>query len=128
LLTRPQRELPIPLSDTRLFTQDAAGQAFIDGDPLKLTHATARFFYQSRLLDRRLVRNPPGSLRAAVTLVLAGRDRIVRNDLTQQWLRRIAASPPTVRSFPQASHTLEFERDRDEYGKLLLDWATGRPH
>lgn len=128
LVTRPQRELPIPLSDPRLFTQDAAGQAFIDRDPLKLTHATARFFYQSRLLDRRLVRIPPGSLRAAVTLVLVGRDRIIRNDLTQQWLRRISASPPTVRSFPRASHTIEFEQDRDEYERLLMDWATGRPH
>ena len=123
LLTCPQREFPVPLADPALFTDEPAGRAFIAGDPLKLTHATARFLYESARLDRRLRRAAPGSLHADTTLLLAGRDQIIRNAPTAAWLRRIAARAPAVQEFPRAAHTLEFEGDLDPFGDVLRHWA-----
>ncbi|MCK4343456.1 MAG: alpha/beta fold hydrolase [Phycisphaerae bacterium] len=123
LLTRPTRLLPIPLDDPALFTQNPMGQSFIASDALKLTHATARFFYESSRLDRMLLRAGEGSLRAQTTLVLAGRERIIRNARTEAWLERLAAGPLTVHTFPNASHTLEFESEPEPFGRLVEEWG-----
>jgi alpha-beta hydrolase superfamily lysophospholipase len=123
LLTRPTRTVPLPLNDPALFTDHPAGRAFIAADPLKLTHATARFFCESARLDRRLVRAAQGALHADTTLILAGRDRIIRNAPTVRWLKRLAARPPAIQIFPDAAHTLEFEPDVTEFGRLIAEWA-----
>ena len=126
LLFGGRRRFPIPLDDPRLFTDNPAGQAFINDDPLKLTHATARFLYQSSKLDRQLAKAATGSLRVPVALALAARDRIIRNSLTEQWLRRLAAQPVAVRVFP-AAHTLEFEESVATFEGFIRQWATGGP-
>jgi acylglycerol lipase len=123
LLTHPQCAFPIPLADPALFTDDPAGRAFIASDPLKLTRATARFLYQSACLDRLLRRAASRSLPADTTLVLAGRDRIIRNAPTALWLQRIGTQAPTVHEFPVAAHTLEFEAELDAFGAVLRHWA-----
>jgi len=124
MLARRTRRFPIPLNDPALFTANSAGQAFIAGDPLKLTQATARFFYESARLDRHLVRVRPHSLKAEVALVLAGRDRIIRNAPTQAWLEKVAARPPAVHTFADASHTLEFEPDLAPFAAMLEQWLS----
>ena len=123
LLTQPQRELPIPLDDPALFTDNPAGQAFIANDPLKLTRATARFFFESSRLDHALVRAGKGALLAETTLILAGHERIVRNAPTLKWLTRLAARRPRVYELAGAAHTLEFETDVERFGRLLSAWA-----
>jgi len=123
LLTCPRREFPIPLDDPALFTDNPDGRAFIAADPLKLTRATARFLYESARLDRLLRRAAPRSLQTDTTLVLAGRDRIIRNAPTTAWLRRVAAQAPRVHEFPDAAHTLEFESDVASFGDVLRHWA-----
>ncbi len=123
LLTRQQREFPIPLNDPALFTDNPTGRAFIADDPLKLTRATARFLYESARLDRALRGAAPHSLAAQTTLLLAGRDRIIRNGPAIAWLQRIAARPPTLHILPAAAHTLEFEPDPAPYAGLLAEWA-----
>ncbi|MBU0639372.1 MAG: lysophospholipase [Planctomycetes bacterium] len=127
LLGQPGRRFPIPLDDPALFTSDPAGQSLIAHDPLKLTSATARFFYQSSRLDRQLMRCAPGRLQPTTTLILAGRDRIIRNERTERWLRRVAATPPTVQYFAEADHTLEFETDPGEFEQAVQDWANSAP-
>jgi len=124
LVTRHPRQLtPIPLDDPALFTDNPAGRRFIGGDELKLTHVTARFLFHSARLDRMLVRAAKGSLRADAELVLAGRDRIIRNVPTEAWLRRLSASAPVVHTLAEAAHTLEFEVDVSVFEGLLLDWV-----
>ena len=125
MLTRPARRFPIPLNDPALFTGNPTGQRFIADDPLKLTHATARFFYESARLDRQLARVQPGSLKAEVTLALAGRERIIRNTPTQTWLTKVAERQLAVHTFPAAGHTLEFEPDLAQFAALLARWARG---
>jgi hypothetical protein len=125
LVSHPERRFPIPLDDPALFTQDHEGQSFIENDPLKLTHATARFLYQSAKLDRRLRRASRGELEAAVTVISAGQDRIIRNAPTIEWLSTIANVRITVQEFEDASHTLEFESDPDAFGDAVSAWAAG---
>jgi acylglycerol lipase len=122
LLRRPTRLLSIPLDDPALFTDNPAGRDFIARDPLKLSHATARFLYESARLDHLLARIKPGALRADVTLLLAGRERIVRNPPTERWLRRVCAAEPRVQHLPEAAHTLEFESDVGPYEHILRTW------
>ncbi len=123
LFTRPERLFPIPLSDPALFTDNPAGRAFISRDPLKLSTATARFLYQSALLDRRLRRLSDGKLRGRFHMLLAGQDRIIRNGLTKVWLGRVASHEPEIATFWDAGHTLEFEADRREYEEALITWG-----
>jgi len=125
LFTRPARPFPIPLDDPALFTDDPAARAFIAGDRLKLTHATARFLYESSRLDRGLRRAAPASLVADCTLVLAGRDRIIRNEPTAEWLERVAARPPRLRRLSEAAHTIEFEPDVAPFERVLSKWILG---
>jgi acylglycerol lipase len=123
LLRGGKRRFEIPLNDPALFTDNPAGQNFIAQDPLKLTHATARFLWHSRRLDRVLLRTAAGALRAETTLLLAERDHIIRNEPTEAWLRRVAAERARVVQFSDAAHTLEFSADRSRYASALQHWA-----
>lgn len=122
LLVAPTRRFDIPLGDPALFTSNPRGQEFIRDDALKLERATARFLYLSARLDAMLRRRPSGALRAPATLLLAGSDRIIRNEPTMRWLRRVGAEPPVVRMFPEAAHTIEFESDVSEFSACLAEW------
>ena len=118
-------EFEIPLSDAALFTDNPEGRSFIEKDEEKLTRATARFLYFSTRLDARLRRSRRGRLRAAVTLLLAARDRIIDNERTTHWMRRIAESPPQIRVL-DGSHSLEFEPNAEPFGTALRAWRDGR--
>jgi alpha-beta hydrolase superfamily lysophospholipase len=126
LLSGDRRRFAIPLNEPELFTDNPAGQEFIANDPLRLTHASARFFWHSRRLDRELIRAPGGALRPETTLVLAGRDRIIRNRPTAEWLRRFGSGQVHVVEFAEAAHTLEFAADETPYRTLLERWGAGR--
>jgi acylglycerol lipase len=125
LLTGGKRMFAIPLDDPELFTDNPDGQDFIANDPLKLTRATARFFWYSRRLDRHLLRTTDGALRAATTLVLAGRDRIILNQPTEAWIRRVAGQGAHVVTFGDAAHTLEFAADPRGFRELIECWVSG---
>lgn len=126
VVRRPEQRFPIPLDDPALFTQNTEAQEFIFNDTLKLTHATARFLYQSARLDRDLAGTAPGSLQATVTLVLASDDRIIRNAPTAEAVARLAAHGPAATVIENAAHTLEFEADVAGFEMALRDWV-GKP-
>jgi len=126
LLGGGRRMFPIPLNNPELFTDDPKGRAFIAKDPLKLTHATARFFWHSTRLDRRLLRSPAGALSAEVTLLLAGRDRIIRNAPTQEKIRRLSANRAHVITFSEGVHTLEFGTETSRFDEIIGHWGDAR--
>jgi len=126
LLLHPRRQFLIPLNDPALFTDTPAGREFIARDPLRLTHATARFLFESARLDRWLAAARRGTLAASVTLVLAGRERIICNEPTLRWLKRVAVRPPAVHLFPEACHTIEFEQESGGFAAVLDAWARER--
>jgi alpha-beta hydrolase superfamily lysophospholipase len=108
--TNPTRLYPIPLNDPTLFTADAKVQQFLQDDPLSLHHATARLLVESFWLDKAVARitqlSPIPTL-----LLLAGQDRIIRNELTREWLKRVSPQAEVV-EIREAHHTLEFEHDQ----------------
>ncbi len=121
----PGRLFELPLNDPRLFTSNTAGQEFIAQDELKLTRATARFLYESRRMDRWLARVSENSLEADTTLLLAGRDQIIKNSATRAWVERISEGSVQVQEFAHADHTVEFEADVAGFEKVLAGWASG---
>lgn len=123
LLREPSQLFPIPLNDSTLFTGDPHAQAFIDGDPLKLTEVTARFLIESRRLDKILHRLPDRALGLSADLYLAGDERIIRNEETRQWANRVFDPPATVVDFPRARHTLEMSPERARFFDAITRWA-----
>ena len=90
-MTNRRKMFPIPLSDPALFTDSPRGQAFIAADPLVLHEATAGLLAASVLIDR-LVARTPSRIKQSALLMQAGRDRIIDNELTLAFFKRLAAS------------------------------------
>jgi alpha-beta hydrolase superfamily lysophospholipase len=120
-LISPRRLFPIPLDDPELFTTSPRWREFIHADPLALHQATARFFVESFRLDRYL-RKAPGHVKVPVLLLLAGQDRIIRNDKTQRFFQKFATADKNVITYGEAHHTLEFEPDPHRFVTEMVRW------
>ena len=111
----------IPLDDASLFTENPAGQRFIEDDPLRLTHATARFLIHSTRLDRRVRRAAPASLSGPDhQLLLASEDRIIDNPRTQAWAERVGMPCEVL----AGRHTLEFAEDAEAFWQAVTKWGS----
>lgn len=134
-LVYPTRLLPIPLNDPELFTGNGKRQQFISDDPLAWRQATARFLLESRRLDF-YCRRARRRINLPVLLLLAGQDRIVNNEKTRKYAKRMksgdsrsptggmAARPRlvTLIEFPEAHHTLEFEAAGSPHLERMQEW------
>jgi alpha-beta hydrolase superfamily lysophospholipase len=120
-LVAPTHLFPIPLNDPDLFTASPRWRDFIRGDPLALRQATARFLVESVRLDR-YVRRSARRVIVPTLLLLAGKDRIIRNDRTHKFFHQISTDDKNVITYPDAHHTLEFEPDPDRFIAEMLRW------
>lgn len=120
-LAAGRRTVRIPLDDPALFTDGPEFKNYLRADLLALRWATVRFLAASLALDR-TVRDRAAAIRDPVLLLLAGRDRIVDNTATRAWLTTLGTREITVREYPAARHTLEFEPNREEIFADLTDW------
>jgi len=125
LVTNPRRLFDVPLGEARLFTDNPERVAFIKGDALSLRRVTARFLRETHRLDA-FVRSHAHEMKTPTLMLLAGRDRIVNNDATRALLERFASSPKDAIIYPDASHTLEFERDPSSMRRDLIAWLSYR--
>jgi alpha-beta hydrolase superfamily lysophospholipase len=123
-LFRPRKLFAIPLSDPELFTATPRWLDFLRADPLRLQHATARFFVESVRLDAYL-RFVPKYVHAPVLLFVAEHDRIVVNAKTRAFVERLAAKEKQIIEYPGAQHTLEFEEPR-LFVHDMLTWLETR--
>jgi alpha-beta hydrolase superfamily lysophospholipase len=126
LVLHPTGLFGIPLDDPALFTDNPDGQAFIRQDSFALTSATARFLYQSRKLERDLRDLPDGALRLPTHLLLAGKDRIIRNEPTGAWIQRVTGGRALVTTLDEEVHTFDFSLRRGDYQTYLCRWAANR--
>jgi alpha-beta hydrolase superfamily lysophospholipase len=120
-LLSPDRLFPIPLSDPDLFTASPRWRDYISADPLALHQATARFFVESVRLDRYL-RKAPAHVNVPTLLLLAGQDRIIRNDRTHHFFHKFAAADKNIITYAAAHHTLEFEPNPDHMIGEVVRW------
>lgn len=125
LRRRPTQPFPIPLDDPALFTSTPHWLDFLSRDQLSLHQATARFLAQSRRLDSFMATTPEW-LHLPTFLALAGRDRIIDNAATGRWFDRLAALDRTLKIYPDACHTLEFEPDPQPIFDDLAAWLLAR--
>ena len=124
VVTNRRKMFPIPLSDPALFTDSAEGQAFIAADPLGLHEGTAGLLFASVWIDRMVARTA-GRIRQSALLIQAGRDRIIDNDHTLAFFRKLAATDTQVINYPEGHHTLEFDPDPNRYARDLVTWLDG---
>jgi acylglycerol lipase len=124
LITNRRKTFPIPLSDPALFTDSPLGQEFIAADPLGLREATAGLLAASVLIDR-LVARTPSRVKQSALLMQAGLDRIIDNDRTLAFFKRLAATDAQVINYPEGHHTLEFDPDPNRYARDLIAWLDG---
>jgi alpha-beta hydrolase superfamily lysophospholipase len=124
-LFRPRKKYPIPLNDPELFTASPRWQQFLRDDPLRLHQATARLLLESVRLDGYL-RFTPKYVHVPVLLLLAGEDRVIRNDDTREYVGRFATPDKEIIEYPGAHHTLEFEPDPSGFIGDLRGWLDKR--
>lgn len=120
-LFSPRRLFNIPLNDPELFTSNPAAQKFLKEDPLALRKATARFLLDSVRLDfyLRIFRT---KISKPILLLIAGQDKIIDNEKTIAFVKRFASGSLTVKEYPEAHHTFEFEPEPQKHIEEIEEW------
>lgn len=117
-----ERRVTIPLEDPALFTNSPKWQEFVRDDPLTLRKITLRFAREDHKLTC-FSRQSPRFIRTPALMVLAGRDRMIKNQRTRRYLTELASQDKTLLEYPSAAHTLEFEPDPTVFFDDLADWV-----
>ncbi|MEW4528022.1 alpha/beta fold hydrolase [Maioricimonas sp. JC845] len=116
-----RKTVPVPLDDPAMFTDQPQWREFIRNDPLALHEVTTGFLFANADLQEQAIQLAP-QIPSPLLLMLAGRDRIVDNEATGRFFESLPIPAKTRVDFPQARHTLEFEPDREEFVRRLVDW------
>ncbi len=124
-LVRPRKKYAIPLNEPDLFTATPRWQQFLREDPLRLHQATARLLVESARLDGYL-RYSAKYVHVPVLLLLASEDRIIRNDLTREYVSKFPTPEKEIIEYVGAHHTLEFEPEPARWIGDLRAWLDKR--
>jgi len=117
------RKIPVPLTP-ELFTRNERYLDFIRNDPLSLREVTARFFFETAIWDRHLLRQT--RLRLPLLLQQAGDDRIIDRGTVREWYGRQETSNKEYVLYPEFGHILDFEDERQTYWDDLAAWLDRR--
>jgi acylglycerol lipase len=117
------RRIPVPLTP-ELFTRNPKYLEFIRNDPLSLHEVTARFFFETAIWDRWLLRQT--RLELPLLLQQAGDDRIIDRGTVRQWFGRQATTDKEFVLYPEFGHILDFEDERQRYWDDLASWLDRR--
>ena len=115
----PESPVASPIAP-EMFTTTPRSLDYIKGDPSRLTHATARFYWQSSRLDSYLDSNIT-ALDTATLLFLAGQDRIIDNAGVMKTLKRGNSNKLTVIDYPEQTHSVQFD-DPDRLVQDMDHW------
>ncbi len=126
LVNDRHRLFDIPLNDFRLFTSNPERIKYLECDGLMLRQVSAAFLLASRRLDRRARQLRRSGWRGGVHMFLAGRDKIIDNEQTSEWLRELGLADVKITAYAEGEHTLEFEADNSPFLGALVDWITER--
>ena len=122
-LVDEHRTIPVPL-ETELFTRNPKYLDFIRNDPLSLHEVTARFFFETAIWDRWLLRQ--SGLRLPLLLQQAGDDRIIDRGVVRAWFDGQATTDKEFILYPEFGHILDFEDERQTYWDDLAAWLDAR--
>ncbi len=105
--SRPRAPIKTPI-EPEMFTTTPRFLRFIQQDPLRLTHATARFFLETRKLDNHVDELMPGN-RLPVQVFLAGKDRIIDNEGVLRVLQAGVQKDLEVVVYEDQTHSVQFD-------------------
>lgn len=115
----PERQFPVPIAREEMFSSVPGCVEFIRTDSLRLKAATARFFVQTRRLDRRNNR-AVRRLDMPTLALLAEKDQIADTPLVEALLTTIPAAE--VRTLLGADHSMEFAPTGGLVAQAILEW------
>jgi len=115
----PQAPIASPIAP-EMFTTTPRYLDYIKGDPSRLTHATARFYWQSSRLDSYLSSNI-AALDRPTLLFLAGQDRIIDNAGVLGMINQGNTDKLTVIDYPDQTHSVQFD-DPDRLVQDMDHW------
>jgi alpha-beta hydrolase superfamily lysophospholipase len=118
----PGRRIPIPLRP-ELYTDHESGAAFIASDAFRLLTASARFYWETRRLDR--ARDQlAAQLDLPLLVQIGAADRIADADATAQWVDGLTMPDRVRYVYAGAAHTLDFEPEPlvSVYRADMLRW------
>jgi acylglycerol lipase len=118
----PRTMLDVPIAPEQ-FTDRTDWQTAIRDDPLRTRRVTARFLFETFLLQRH-VRRRAGALRVPILALLAERDAIIDNDLVVAALSRSAARV-RIEVFEGATHVLPATIPTNELVTRVVEWFRG---
>jgi alpha-beta hydrolase superfamily lysophospholipase len=107
------------------YTQNPRYVEYIREDPLRLRTATARFFWETRRLDRMRAR-ATSALRVPLLVQMGEEDAMMDVAAIRRWCRDVSSVDKTLRIYPGAKHTLDFEPDPTTYRDDLAAWILAR--
>jgi len=118
----PERQIQIPLIPAS-YTRNGEYLEYVRRDPYRLRTASARFFWETRRLDRARTRLA-ATLTLPVLLQIGDADPIMDAPATCRWLQRLTTTDRTAITYQDASHTLDFEGGQTvrAYRADLLGW------
>ena len=115
----PESPIASPI-EPEMFTTTPRYLDYIKDDPSRLTHATARFYWQSSRLDSYLD-SKITALDTPTLLFLAGQDRIIDNAGVMDTLKRGNSNKLTVIDYPEQTHSVQFD-DPDRLVQDMDHW------
>lgn len=114
----------IPLSPEQ-FTDVPEYLEYIRRDSLRLTKATASFFFASIKLTK-ACKAVADNMQLPLLILQSGKDEIVNAKNIQSWFNGLKVKDKTLRMFPNATHSLDFDLRANEYQEALGDWLLAR--
>lgn len=110
-----------PIKEHSLFTTDPDYLDFIEKDTLKLSQATARFFFE--IAHARIYINThKKSLVVPVFMATAGKDEICDNVKNVNFFENIGSPDKTHNNYPEAVHILEYSSEKKQFFSDLEKW------
>lgn len=121
----PERQHRIPI-EPEMFTSDPAQLRFIREDPLKLHTASAGFMWQSLAMDRLVAKMDDGK-HPPMLVMLAGKDRIIDNAATREFVTRDPKRAVTIIEYPDQTHSIQLDAP-DMLARDMIRWIGRLPN
>lgn len=119
----PRKYYKTPI-EPEMFTRTPEYLEKLHADPLRLHCATARFFWESRALDKVLAKRIEEN-RLPILLFLAGRDRIIDNQAVLELLEEGSQTRLEVVDYEDQTHSIQFDAT-DRLVHDTTDWVERR--
>ena len=120
-ITGKTHMIDTPIKDHKLFTTNPDYLNFIEEDQLKLTEATARFFFEIAHA-RTYIATHRKKITVPVFMATAGKDGICDNKKNLNFYNHIKSENKTHIDYPEAVHILEYSSEKDKFFGDLENW------